>query len=226
MTWLSILPLGVQGSKHVSVRPSIRAADPSTLRLLDSLVVFWVVLWVLMGGWSGFTIWQISDLGETVTTSGDALNSAGTAMESVGSLPVVGERAAELGGEVVVAAADISARGQEITSQLRQLALLLGLSIALMPTTPVAGLYLPLRLDRRREVAELRRLLEFHGRDPVVDRYLAERALRSMSFADIRAISPDPWADLAQGRVEALAEAELSRVGLTQWAGRPRARER
>lgn len=201
------------------MRPSIRAADTSTLRLLDSVVVAWVVLWVVVGGWSGFTIWQVSDLGETITTSGDALHSAGTAMESVGSLPVVGERTAELGREVVVAAVDISARGHDVTSQLRQLALLLGLSIAIMPTTPVLGVYLPLRLGRRREDADLRRLLEIHGRDPVVDRYLAERALRSMPFADIRAISPDPWADLAQGRVEALADAELNRVGLTQWAG-------
>ena len=200
------------------MRPSIRAADPSTLRVLDSLAVTWVVLWLVVGGWSGYSIWQISDLGSTVTTSGEALDSAGTAMESMGSLPVVGGRIAELGHEVTVASADISARGHEITAQLRQLALLLGLAIVIMPTTPVVALYLPLRLGRRREIADLRRMLETHGRDAVVDRYLAERAVQSLPLTHIRRVSADPWADLAAGRVEALADAELSRMGLAQRA--------
>lgn len=201
------------------MRTSIRSADPSTMRFLDALVASWVVLWIVVGAWSGYTIWQVSELGLTVSRSGTALHSAGEALEAVGKVPVIGERPAELAEEVVTAAADITARGQEISSQFRQLAVLLGLSIALMPTTPVVGLYLPQRLDRRREVTHMRRLLERHGRDPVVDRYLAERALHSLPFHDVRAISHDPWSDIASGRVERLADAELSRMGLHRWTG-------
>lgn len=201
------------------MRTPIESADPSTLRLLDGLVASWVVLWLVVGTWSGYTLWQVSDLGLTVSRSGAALHTAGEAMEAVGNVPVIGERPAELGREVVTAAADITARGQEIRSQFRQLAVLLGLSIALMPTTPVAGLYLPLRLGRRREVLDLRRLLESHGRDPAVNRYLAERALDSLPFRDVRAISHDPFGDIANGRVERLADAELRRMGLDRWAG-------
>jgi hypothetical protein len=199
------------------MRLSITNAETSTLRLLDSLVLVWVVLWVVVAGWSGYTIWQLSELGETVTTSGEALESAGTAVESFGRVPVVGDRAAELGREVVVAAVDISARGHEITSRMRQLALLLGISIAVMPTTPVAGLYLPLRLRRTRELTQLRRLLQVHGRSPAVDRYLAERAIHSMPFADVLAVTSDPWGDLAQGKSRALADTEIRRTGLNRW---------
>ena len=133
---------------------SLRTADQSTIRLLDGLVIFWLVLWLVVGGWSGHTIWQLSDLGDTVTSSGQAIGSAGEALEAVGGVPVVGERPAELGREVSTTGAEIELRGQLVKSQLRQLALLLGLAIALMPTTPVFGLYLPLRLSRRRSVRD------------------------------------------------------------------------
>jgi len=136
------------------VHLTLRTADEATVRLIDSLVAFWLVFWLVIGAWSGYTIWQVSGLGDTVTTSGQALNSAGEALQAVGEVPVVGESTGELGDEVVGTAADIADRGQEIKAQLRQLSLLLGLSIALMPTTPVIWLYLP---ARRREVDRLRR---------------------------------------------------------------------
>lgn len=196
------------------MRLTVRTADEPTVRLLDGVVVFWLVLWLVLGGWSGYTIWQVSELGDTVTTSGRALDSAGRALESVGDVPVVGDRPAELGAEVITTAEDVAARGQEVKSQLRQLSLLLGLSIALMPTTPVLGLYLPLRWARRRETAELRRSLARHGRDAAFDRYLAERALQTMPFTTVHALVGDPWRAIAEGRTGPLADAELERLGL------------
>lgn len=196
------------------MRPSVRTADEPTVRLLDGLVAFWLVLWLVVGLWSGYTIWQVSALGDTVTSSGRALDSAGEALQSVSEVPVVGERSGDLGDEVVATAADIAGRGQEIKSDLRRLALLLGLSIALMPTAPVLGLYLPLRAARRRDVRELRRALMRHGRDPALDRYLAERAIHVLPYTAVRAISADPWTDIMQGRAQRLADAELERLGL------------
>jgi hypothetical protein len=193
---------------------TIRTADRATIRLLDGLVVCWLVLWLVVGATSGYTIWKVSDLGDTVSSSGRALDSAGRALESVGNVPVVGEGPGELGGEVVGTAAEIQSRGQVVKSQLRQLSVLLGLSIMLMPTTPVLGLYLPLRWSRRREVSRLRKLLARDGRDPVVDRYLAGRAVQTLPFDSVRAVTRDPWKDLAEGRTSSLADAELRRLGL------------
>jgi hypothetical protein len=196
------------------MRLSVRTADESTVRLLDGMVAFWLVLWLVVGAWSGYTIWQVSALGDTVTKSGRALDSAGNALQSVGEVPIVGDGPGALGDEIVVTAADITTRGQEIKSDLRRLSLLLGLSIVLMPTTPVLGLYLPLRAARRRDVRELRRALTRHGSDPALERYLAERAIDALPYTAVRAISADPWADIAQGRAQRLADAELERLGL------------
>lgn len=196
----------------------VRTADQSTIRRLDGLALLWVVLWVVIGGWAGYTLWQVSEVGDTVSTSGRAIGSTGDALESLGSVPVVGDRTAELGSEVVAAGDDIARRGQEVQSQLRQLSVLLGLAIALLPATPVLGIYLPLRRAREREVAEVRRLLSISP-EGVADRHLAERAVRRLPPTTVQRIDPDPWGALAEGRTRSLADAELQRLGLRRGQG-------
>lgn len=193
---------------------SVRTADQATVQRLDGLALFWVVLWVMIGGWAGYTIWQVSELGDTVSISGRAIGSTGDALESLGDVPVVGGSTAELGGQVVAAGDDIVLRGQEVQSQLRQLSVLLGLAIALVPAAPVLGMYLPLRNSRRRDVAEVRRLLGTSTDAALTDRYLAERAVRGLPFTAVQEVEKDPWRAVAEGRTRPLADAELRRLGL------------
>ncbi|MBA3989478.1 MAG: hypothetical protein H0X54_00325 [Propionibacteriales bacterium] len=196
------------------MRATISTADESTIRVLDGLVIFWLVLWLFIGAWSAVTIWHVGDIGDTISNSGRALETAGTALTKVGSVPIIGDEAGELGNEVVTTAADVASRGQEVKGQLRQLAVMLGLSIIVMPTTPVVGMYLPLRLARRREISGIRQALAQHGGDARLDRYLAERALDHLPFTSVRSLSPDPWRDIAEGKATKLADAELERLGL------------
>lgn len=193
---------------------SVRTADEATVRRLDGLVVLWLVLWLTIGGWAGYTMWQVSGLGDTVSISGRAIGSAGDALESLGEVPVVGDRTAELGGEVTAAGDDVVLRGQKVQSQLRQLSVLLGLAIALLPAAPVLGLYVPLRNARRRDVGEVRRLMDASGDAAVTNRYLAERAVRRLPFGVVQEVEADPWTALTQGRTGPLADAELRRLGL------------
>lgn len=192
----------------------VRSVDESTIRRWDGLVLFWIALWLVLGGWTGYTLWQLSELGDTVTTSGQAIGSTGDALEALGDVPVVGDRTAELGAEVVAAGADVSDRGQRVRSELRQLAVLLGVAIVLLPTTPVVGFYLPLRIARRRELAGVRRLVRSPVDSAATDRYLAERALSRLSPDDLHQLEADPWGAVAAGRTRRLADAELARLGL------------
>jgi hypothetical protein len=193
---------------------NLRTADEPTVRRLDGLVLCWLVLWIVIGGWTGYTIWQFSQLGDTVSISGRAIGSTGDALTSLGDVPVVGDRTSELGGKVVATGDEIVARGQKVQSQGRQLAVLLGLAIVLLPAAPVLGLYLPLRNSRRRDITEVRRLLNSSTDAAVTDRYLAERAVTRLPFAMVRDIEQDPWGAMADGRTRPLADAELSRLGL------------
>ncbi len=192
----------------------VRSATPATLRRLDSLVLFWLALWLVIGGWVGYTLWQVSDAGDTITASGRAIGSSGDALESLDGVPVVGDRTAELGDEIAAAGDDIAVRGQEVRSQLRQLSVLLGLTIVLLPATPVLGLYVPARNARRRDVEEVRRLVAGSTDDVVTDRYLAERAVRRLSPGAVLRVDSDPWQAIAEGHTRPLADAELRRLGV------------
>ncbi len=199
---------------------TVRTADESTVRLLDSLVVFWLLLWLVLGAWTGYTMWQLSGLGDTLASSGEALDSAGTALEALRDVPVVGDRTGELGAQVVKTADDVTGSGGDFKSRFRVLSLLLGVSIVAMPITPVLGLYLPLRWARRRELGDLRRALAKGGDSPRLQRHLAVRALTVLPYGTLSQISADPWHDVATGNTQALADTELKRLGLTPPARR------
>lgn len=195
---------------------TLRTTDETTVRTLDGLVVAWIVLWLVVGGWFAYSTWHLADLGDTVTTSGGAIESTGRALESLAGVPVVGDKPAELGAEVAATGAEVSTRGQEVKAQLRQTAVLLGIAIAVMPTTPIVGLYLPLRLARRREVAAMRKALTDFDGQPAFERYLAEQALRTMPFATVRSVLDASGSDAppVEPWVRTLADTELARLGL------------
>jgi hypothetical protein len=190
----------------------------STVRVIDGLVVFWVLLWVVVGGWAGATFWQLAGLGDTISNSGQALGTAGEALANVAEVPVVGDSVADLAAEVTATSAEVIASGQSFKSDLRLLSLLLGFAIAVMPTTPVLGFYLPLRWERHRDRASLRRALAEDVEPLGLDRFLAERAVSHLHYGESSAVSRDPYQDALSGS-RALADLELARLGLRRPRG-------
>jgi hypothetical protein len=116
--------------------------------LYRGLIASWCALWLVVGVWTGYELWQLSDLGPTVAESGRALDSAGTALESLGSVPVVGDQTAELGSEVRANAQQIVADAIEARASIRRRAGQRGLAIALVPSVPVLAAYAAVRRRR------------------------------------------------------------------------------
>ena len=187
------------------------ATDQKTVKLLDGAVLFWVVLWCVVGTWTGVILWQAADVGDTITSSGESLSAVGAGLEDLSGVPVIGDRPGEIGSEVSGAAVDIAARGDEVKGQLRQLGVFLGVAVVGIPVVPVLALYLPLRLRRRSETAEIRRRLAEDPEDPGLQRFLADRARVAQPYSSVATLDPAPRAsDSDRG----LADAELVRLGL------------
>lgn len=196
--------------------------DQSTVRVVDGLVAFWVLLWLVVAASTALTLWQLSSLGDTLTQSGEAVGSAAEALRAIGDLPLVGDGPGELADEAGAAAEQVIADGATVTNRLRQLAVLLGLAIFFIPVTPLVGLWLPLRLRRAREARMIRRALL---KDPGVplDRYLARRATMSLPYEAVRAAFEDGDGRLTREQERALADAEIARMGLRRPAAGTRA---
>lgn len=200
------------------MRPTMRATDARTVHAWDGFILFWVVLWLVIGVWTGVTLWQASATGDTISTSGDALQTAGNGLQGLAELPIIGEGPGKVGTEVTETGEDIAERGQLIKGQLRRLAILLSLAVVAIPVMPVGGFYVPLRLSWRRRVRDLRTALAERGEDPGLDRYLAEQARATLSYAEVRALvgDRDPTDEVG---VRRLADAELARLGIERPAG-------
>jgi hypothetical protein len=184
--------------------------DQRSVHLLDGVVVFWCVFWCVLGVWTGVTLWQAADVGDTISASGSSLASVGRGLESLSDLPVIGERPGEIGAEVNRSAAEIVERGAEVKGQLRLLGVFLGIGLVGIPVTPVLGLYLPLRLRRAREIRAIRGQLEQHRDDPGFDRWLADRARATLPYSEVAGHGSDE---------RGLADAELTRLGISRSEG-------
>jgi hypothetical protein len=88
---------------------------------------------------------------------------------------------------------------------------------------PIVTLYAPFRISRRRDLRAIRRAARQAGGDPGFEEFLARRAAENLPYHRLREVTPNPWRDLEEGRYQALAEAELRRLGLRRMA---RARRR
>ncbi|MDQ4039552.1 MAG: hypothetical protein M3313_14650 [Actinomycetota bacterium] len=196
------------------MRTFLRTTDAPTLRLLDGLVTFWVVLWVVLGLLTGYEVQRLTSVSDAAQASARAADTAGEALQSLDGIPFVGERSAELGDEVRAAAEQVRLNAEDTSVTLRRLGLLLGASIILIPLTPVFGMYVPNRLGRGRELRALRRRLRSQAMDRPLEAYLARRAVDWLPYDQLMTVSDDPAGDLRDGRHGALARAELSRLGL------------
>jgi hypothetical protein len=122
--------------------------------LLGVFVVAWTVVWILMGIWTQREVRTLRQLSTTVITSGRAVQQTGDALQGLSSIPLVGGDVGRVGRQVSAAGIDARRSGRSSRTAVDNLATLLGVSIALVPTVPmIALLIVTLRLVRERREA-------------------------------------------------------------------------
>lgn len=185
-----------------------------TLPFLDAALALWVAAWIGLGVAIGVNVANLTALSHTVIVNGRAVETVGRALGSLGGVPLVGGEVSSTAHAVQRAGASAVSSGESSASSVKALSVLLAIAVALLPSVPVFGFYVPLRVQRVREARALRRTLrERHG-DPGLEAFLAQRAISSLSYRRLREISPTPWSDVEEGRCTALAAAEVRRLGI------------
>jgi hypothetical protein len=184
------------------------------IRGLDAVVLIWVAGWVVLALLVGREVRNLRELSDTVVLAGVAVEDTGDLVASLDAVPLVGGQVGDVADRVRAAGASAQASGRESRDSTEDLSVLLALSIGLIPTLPLLGLYAPLRLAWTREARAVRRALATNPADPGLHEFLARRALATHSYDELRAVSADPFRDLADGRFTALAALELERLGL------------
>ncbi len=179
---------------------------------IDLLVVLWTVAWLLLGIAVGTFVGRLDAVGDGLEDAGRAIGRAGEAVNELSDVPVVGGGFAEIAQRIDEIGRNTAENGRSVKEDVHSLALLIGAGLALGPTLPVLALWVPPRLSRERERHALRKSLRT-GDDSALA-YLANRAVATRLYRELRTASEDPVADLTAGRYEALAALELDHLGL------------
>jgi hypothetical protein len=190
---------------------SLRARS---IRLVDLTIGLWILLWVGLGLLVTSQVRSLAKFSETIDLAADAVDQTADGLHPLGSLPFAGPRISVVESRLRATAANARVRAEESTNSVERLSIILGLTVALAPTVPVVAAYVSARRSRAREVRAVRRALMTAGGDPAFEEFLARRAADRLAYHALRRISPNPWRDLEEGRFEALARAELDRLGI------------
>jgi hypothetical protein len=188
---------------------------PATPRIAapDLLVVMWAVLWIVLALAVVQSTRDVAKLGGTVSQTGSAINQVGGVINDI---PLVPDDVSSASDSVQAAGQSAEVSGNDGEDAANSLGIYLGIAIAIIPSVPIIGLYLPIRLSRVREARVARRSLSLHGSDPRFQEFLARRAVERLPYEDIMAVSAHPWEDMKRGRFRALAAAELHRLEVYQ----------
>ena len=186
---------------------------------IDLLVILWTAAWLVLGIAVGTFIERLSAVGDGLQNTGRAIGRAGDAIDQLSDVPLVGGGFATVAQEIQGMGRDTVQNGRSIEDDVDSLALLIGAGLALGPTLPILALWVPPRVSRERERHALRKSIK--SGDRVALAYLANRAVATRLFRELRKASDDPVADLEAGRYEALAALELEHLSLGSLRRRP-----
>ncbi len=192
---------------------------PRTIEVAaDLATAAWLGVWLV-------TAWRIYDRLASLAAGVGQIRDGGIALESAGGrvadalavVPVIGKGA----GEVVRlafagTAAPFIVAGGSLEGLIAFIAWLLALLVLAVPAGFWLNRYLPWRLRRLVTLRAAHRVIRADPARPAaeVERLLASRALHRLSYAELRAYTPDPFGDWLAGRFDRLARAELASVGL------------
>lgn len=190
---------------------------PTAIRqlLTDIVVVIWTYLWIRAGFWVHDMVEKLAVPGQRLQTAGGGIaDNLADAGGKVNRVPLVGDQLVKPFNGAASAARAIAEAGRQQQQVVHQMSVVLAIVAVAVPLALVVFLWLPLRLRwmRRAGVASVVRA-EPAGRD-----LLALRALASRPLNELTRLGPDiaqSWRNGDAEAVDALAELELKRLGLT-----------
>jgi hypothetical protein len=177
----------------------------------DLATLAWTAAWVA----AGLTLYRLVERlavpGARVEQAGsDFAGDVAEIQQRIGRVPVVGGELQDPFGRLAGVGRTLAAAGVTQQEVVHQLALWLGVVVAVVPIVALLLVWLPRRVSWAREAGAASRL-RMDGADLEL---FAIRAVANRPLRDLHRVTPDPAGDLRAGEYQALADLELRALGL------------
>ena len=177
----------------------------------DLAVLAWTAAWVAAGVALYRLVEKLAVPGARVEQAGGSFaGDIAEIQQKVGRLPVVGDELQDPFGRLAGVGRTLAAAGVTQQEVVHQLALWLGVVVAVVPIVALLLVWLPRRVSWAREAGAASRL-RMDGADLEL---FAIRAVANRPLRDLHRVTPDPAGDLRAGEYQALADLELRALGL------------
>jgi hypothetical protein len=177
----------------------------------DLAVLAWTAAWVAAGVALNRLVEKLAVPGERVEQAGGSFaGDIAEIQQKVGRLPVVGDELQDPFGRLAGVGRTLAAAGVTQQEVVHQLALWLGVVVAVVPIVALLLVWLPSRVSWAREAGAASRL-RMDGADLEL---FALRAVANRPLRDLHRVTPDPAGDLRAGEYQDLADLELRALGL------------
>ncbi|MEP7334596.1 MAG: hypothetical protein ABI717_02340 [Actinomycetota bacterium] len=122
----------------------------------DVGLAIWALVWIGMGFFVYENVRGLAELSVPVIKASRALDETAEGLDRISSIPLIGDAANldAIKARVREVGMEARASARESRENVRTLAWLLGISIALVPTLPLLAIYVPVRRDWRRRTRE------------------------------------------------------------------------
>ena len=177
----------------------------------DLAVLAWTAAWVAAGVALRRLVEKLAVSGARVEQAGsDFAGDIAEIQQKVGRLPVVGGELQDPFGRLSGVGRTLAAAGVTEQEVVHQVALWLGVMVAVVPVVALLLAWLPRRVAWAREAGAASRL-RMDGADLEL---FAIRAVANRPLRALHRVTPDPAGALRAGQYEALADLELRALGL------------
>ena len=181
--------------------------------LSDVLVLLWVGVWVWLGRQTHDVVMGLKAPADSITSAGSSVHSSLTgAGDQAGQIPLVGDQLKQWLGQAASSGTTLSQAGTSMATTVQQVALVLGLVVALVPNVVVVPwLYVRVGFARRASAAQ-----RFIDASADLDLF-ALRAMATQPMSALARISDDPagaWRRQDTAVIRELATLELRDQGL------------
>jgi hypothetical protein len=129
---------------------AVQRSNGVSVRVWDAALVVWIVVCCALALWTGLQVHALTDISDTLDSSGRAVEATATGLDRVADVPFVGGQVSEVVARLRDTAESARANAAATRTTIDRIAVLIAITIVVIAVVPPVVAYLAARPTIRR----------------------------------------------------------------------------